>query len=186
MAVQPAPYRFTVAEYYQMAEAGILNEDDRVELLEGEIVEMAPIGSRHASCVTKLIMLFCSHVTGRAVVWAQNPVRLGELSEPQPDVALLRPRPDGYAGGHPRPEDVLLLVEVGDTTAGWDRRHKLPLYASAGVSELWLVDLVAATVHVCRRPEDGAYGEVRVAEPGHRLGPEAFPDVSIDPGDFLP
>jgi Uma2 family endonuclease len=156
MAVQPAPYRFTVGEYYQMAESGIFNEDDRVELLEGEIVEMAPIGSRHAASVRRISRSFFEHLSGKATVSVQNPVRLNEQSEPQPDVVLLRHRPDYYAGGHPGPEDILLLVEVGDTTAAWDRERKLPLYAAAGVREVWLVDLPAGTVEVCRRPEGAA------------------------------
>lgn len=185
MAVQPAPHRFTVKEYYRMAEAGILTRDDRVELLEGEIVEMAPIGSRHAACVTRISRSFFQHVSGRATVSVQNPIRLGELSEPQPDVALLRSRPDDYAGGHPGPEDVLLVVEVGDTTAAWDRERKLPLYAAAGVREVWLVDLPAATVEIWRRPEGGAYHDVRLVRPEESLAPEVFPEASLLAGDLL-
>lgn len=184
MAVQPAPYRFTVGEYYRMAEAGIFNEDDRVELLEGQIVDMAAIGSRHAGCVNRLNMFFARRLAGRAIVAVQNPVRLSEHSEPKPDFALLRPRPDAYAGGHPGPEDVVLLVEVADTTAAWDRGHKLPLYAAAGVPEVWLIDLTAAVVEVCRRPEGAAYREVRVALPADHIAPEAFPEVSLSVRDL--
>ena len=126
-----------------MADAGIFGEDDRVELLDGEIVEMAPVGSRHAACVNKLTQLFVERSEGRALLAPRNPITLGERSEPQPDLALLRPRADYYASGHPTPDEVLLVVEVGDTTAEWDRRHKLPLYAAAGVAEVWLVDLAA-------------------------------------------
>lgn len=185
MAVQPVRHRFTVGEYHQMAEGGVFTEDDRVELLEGEIVEMAPIGSRHAACVTRLSRLFFGRVAGRAVVWVQNPVRLGEHSEPQPDVALLRPRADDYAGSHPGPDDVLVLVEVGETTEAWDREHKLPLYASAGVSEVWLVDLDARTVEAFRQPEGGAYREVERVGPGESLGPHAFKDLSLAASDLL-
>ncbi|MDQ3678937.1 MAG: Uma2 family endonuclease [Actinomycetota bacterium] len=185
MAVQPVRHRFTVGEYHQMAEGGVFTEDDRVELLEGEIVEMVPIGSRHAACVTRLSRFFFEQVEGRAVVWVQNPVRLGRHSEPQPDVALLRPSVDDYAGGHPGPGDVLLLVEVGETTPAWDREHKLPLYASAGVREVWLVDLAAGTVEAYHRPEGGAYGEIERVGPGETLGPRAFQDVSLAVSDLL-
>jgi Uma2 family endonuclease len=185
MAVRPAPYRFTVGEYYQMAEAGILNEDSRVELLEGQIVDMAAIGSRHAACVRRLSRSFFEKVTGKAIVSIQNPVRLNEQSEPQPDVMLLWSRPEYYANGHPGPEDVLLLVEVGDTTAAWDRERKLPLYAAARVREVWLVDLPAGTVEVCRRPGGAAYHDVRLVGLGERLAPEAFPESSFLAGDLL-
>jgi hypothetical protein len=121
-----------------MAAAGLFGEDDRVELLEGEIVEMTPIGSRHAGCVNQLNELFSDRLQRRAVVSVQNPVRLGTHSETQPDLALLRLRADRYAGRHPGPDDVLLLVEVADTTRRWEREHKVPVYAAAGVGEVWL------------------------------------------------
>ncbi len=124
---------FTVAEYHRMAEAGVLGEDDRVELLEGEIVQMTPIGSRHAACVARLTHLFVDRLQGRAQVNVQNPVHLSERSEPQPDLALLRPRPDFYARAHPGPADVLLLVEVAETSSDVDWTVKIPLYAGAGV-----------------------------------------------------
>ncbi|HSH60178.1 MAG TPA: Uma2 family endonuclease [Acidimicrobiales bacterium] len=185
MAVQPAPYRFTVGEYYRMAEAGIFDEDDRVELLEGEIVDMAPIGSRHAACVKRLNRFFSERLPEQVTVAVQDPVRLSEVSESQPDLMLLHPRSDDYAGGHPGPEDVLLLIEVADTTAAWDREHKLPLYARAGVREVWLVDLPAGTVEVCRRPEGAVYQSVRLAGPDERLAPEAFPETSLLAGEVL-
>jgi Uma2 family endonuclease len=168
-----------------MADGGVFTEDDRVELLEGEVVEMAPIGSRHAGCVNRLNMFFAKRLEGHTIAAVQNPVLLSEHSEPQPDFALLRPRPDAYAGSHPGPEDVVLLVEVADTTAAWDRRHKLPLYAAAGVPEVWLIDLTAEVVEVCRRPEGAAYREVRVALPAEHIAPEAFPEVSLPVRDLL-
>ncbi len=185
MAVQPTPYRFSVVEYHQMADGGVFGEDDRVELLEGEVVEMAPIGSRHAGCVNRLTMFYAGRLAGRVIVAVQNPVRLSEHSEPQPDLALLRPRPDAYACGHPGPEDVLLVVEVADATAIWDRRHKLPLYAAAGLAEVWLIDLTAAVVEVCRQPEGGAYRELRVAAPGEHVAPQAFPEASLPVRNLL-
>jgi Uma2 family endonuclease len=141
MGVQLARRLFTVAEYHKMAEAGILSEDDRVELLEGEIVAMSPIGSRHAGLVNRLNRLFSQRAGDQVVVSVQNPVRLGGYSEPQPDLALLRPRADFYTSSHPGPEDVLLAVEVAETSAAVDREVKVPLYARFGVPEVWLVDL---------------------------------------------
>ncbi len=134
-------YRFTVEDYHKMAEVDILGEDDRVELIDGEIIEMAPIGRLHAVCVVRLTDLFGETLRRRAIVWAQNPIGLGERSEPQPDLALLRWRPNFYADADPRPEDVLLIIEVADTSLAYDRDIKVPLYARAGIPEVWLVDL---------------------------------------------
>src|ERR671938_544657 len=141
MSVQVAKRCFSVDEYYRMGEAGILTEDDRVELIEGEIIEMSPIGSRHAACVNRLNTLLGRHLRQTAIVSVQNPIRLDAYSEPEPDVALLRPRADYYESGHPTPADALLIVEVADTSADYDRIIKLPLYAKAGIPEAWLVDL---------------------------------------------
>lgn len=162
-----------------MAGAGLFAEDDRVELIEGEVVEMAPIGSRHAACVNRLNEHFVERLRGQATVAPQNPVSLGELSEPQPDVAVLARRDDWYAGAHPGPADVLLLVEVADTTAAWDRQHKVPLYAAAGIPELWLVDLPAGVVEAYRAPEAGAYRDITRYGAGDELAPARFPDSGI-------
>lgn len=116
--------RFTVDEYYRLAEAGILHEDDRVELIEGEVVEMAPIGSKHASQVDRLAQHFFALLGERSTVRVQSPVHLDEHSEPQPDVTLLRPRPDFYASAHPGPQDIMLVVEVAETSAEYDHRQK--------------------------------------------------------------
>lgn len=169
-----------------MAAAGLFGEDDRVELLEGEIVEMTPIGSRHAACVNQLNELFSDRLRRRAVVSVQNPVRLATHSEPQPDLALLRLRPDRYAGRHPGPDDVLLLVEVADTTRRWDREHKVPLYAAAGVGEVWLVDVEGEELEVFRCPEGGGYRDVILARPGDTVAPDALPDVVLDVAELLP
>ncbi|WP_447974968.1 Uma2 family endonuclease [Nitrospira sp. Kam-Ns4a] len=179
MAGQVLKRLFTVAEYHKMTEAGILGEDDRVELLEGEIVAMAPIGSRHAGVVNRLNRLFSQVVGDRAVVSVQNPIRLGEHSEPQPDLTLLRPRPDFYAQSYPSPEDVLLVVEVAETSADSDREVKLPLYARSGVPEVWLVDLAADTIEVSCCPAPQGYQECRIVRRSHRLAPQAFPDLVL-------
>jgi Uma2 family endonuclease len=133
MSVQIDRRVFSVDDYYRMVEVGLLKEDERVELIEGEVIRMSPIGSRHAACVARLTKLFSRLAGDGAIVWVQNPVRLNDFSEPQPDVALLKPRADFYAGAHPAAADVLLIVEVSDTTIGYDRQVKVPLYARGGM-----------------------------------------------------
>jgi Uma2 family endonuclease len=140
----PHKHRLTRDEYYRMAETGILAPDARVELVEGEIIDMAPIGSPHAARVSRLAKIFTLALAERAIVNVQNPLVLNEYSEPEPDITVLRYREDFYAGGHPRPEDVLLVIEVADTSLQYDRDVKLPLYAAHGIPEYWLVDLPAS------------------------------------------
>jgi Uma2 family endonuclease len=179
MALQLVRRRFTVDEYYRMAEAGILHEDDRVELIEGEIVEMPSVGPGHAASVNRLTALFPPGLGTKAILSIQNPLHLDEFNEPQPDVMLLRPRPDYYERSHPRPADVLLLVEVGATSAVLDRRVKLPLYARFGIPEVWLVDLARATVRAYRDPTATGYRTARTYRRGERLAPLAFPDLQL-------
>jgi Uma2 family endonuclease len=178
-------HRFSVEDYHRMAQAGILSEDDRVELIEGEVVQMAPIGPRHAAQVARLSALLHEASKGRAILWTQNPVRLGEHSEPQPDLALLRPRADYYATAHPTAADVLLVVEVAETSADYDRQLKLPLYARHGIPEAWLVDLERTRVEVYRRPTAEGYGEVMTLGTGDALSPLALPDVSLPLSEVL-
>jgi Uma2 family endonuclease len=184
MGAPTATRRFTVEEYHRMAEAGILTEDDRVELVRGEVVEMEPIGSRHAACVSRLNALF-SPLHGQCVVAVQNPVRLDEQSEPEPDVALLRPDPDFYARRHPGPEDVLLAVEVAETSAEYDREVKLPLYAAAGVPEAWLVDLAADRILRARDPSADGYRRERTLRRSDTIMADAFPGMEIPVGEIL-
>ncbi len=180
MAVQPVRHKFTVEEYHKMAQAGILSEDDRVELIRGEIVDMTPIGSRHAGTVKRLVALFIPvQVAGRAILSVQDPLRLSADSEPQPDVALLRPREDYYASAHPGPEDVLLVVEVAETSASQDRALKVPLYGRHRVPELWLVDLEAEAVEVYREPTAHGYGRVERAGRGGVLTPLLLPELAV-------
>jgi Uma2 family endonuclease len=183
-AVRPRR-RFTVEDYHRMGRAGILAEDDRVELIEGEIVEMPPIGSPHGGAVKTLNWLLSRVVGDRAIVAVQDPVVIGDLSEPQPDLMLLRPRADFYRTSHPEPEDVLLLVEVADTTGAYDRRVKLPLYARAGIAECWLVDLGTGAIEVHRSPSGETYEERWEVRPGRRLAPAAFPDAELEAGAIL-
>jgi len=150
-------HRFTVEEYGRMGEAGVFSPDVRVELIEGEIVYMSPIGDRHAACVgwlNRTLTLLLQHV---ALVWMQNPVRLNDHSEPEPDILVLKPRDDFYRDGKPRPEDVMVLIEVSDTTLEYDRRVKVPLYARAGVPEVWIVNLTDERVETFAEPSGGVY-----------------------------
>ena len=179
MTVPIAQRPFTVAEYYRMAEAGILSEEDRVELLEGKIVNMSPVGSRHAACVRRLDALFGRGVGLVAQVSVQNPIRLDDLSEPEPDLALLRPREDFYAQEHPGPADVLLVVEVADTSGDHDRSAKVPLYSRAGIPEVWLVDLSENLVEMYAAPQGGSYRDFRQARPGESVTPRSLPDLTI-------
>jgi Uma2 family endonuclease len=155
----PRRHRLTVDEYYRMAEVGLLPPDARVELIAGEIIDMAPIGSRHAAAVDHLAERFIRAVDGSALVRIQGPVRLGSRSEPEPDLALLRPRADRYAGSHPTAADVLLIVEVSDTTLHFDRDVKAKLYARHGVPELWIVDLIHDQLHLFRDPRQEEYAD---------------------------
>ena len=186
MAIETARRRFTVDEFHRMADAGILTEDDRVELIDGEILQMSPVGSRHATVVKRGNRLFSRAVGDRALVSVQDPIHLDPYDEPQPDLALLRPRPDDYAAGHPRPEDILLVVEVADSSLASDRRLKLPLYARAGIVEAWLVDLEGEAVEVHREPRRTGYALIRRYQRGERAAPQALPDVEVAVEDLLP
>jgi len=148
-------WRFTVHDYHRMGEAGILHEDDRVELIEGELVEMTAIGTRHFSCVNRLTRMLVMHAGDDAIVSVQNPVRLNEYTEPQPDLAVIRPR--DYRESLPEPDDVLLLIEVSDTTLAYDRGVKLALYARAGIGEVWIVDLPNETIERYTSPSADGY-----------------------------
>jgi Uma2 family endonuclease len=179
-------YRFTVKDYHRMGEAGVLPEDSRIELIAGDIVVREPIGSYHAGTVNRLTRLWTSILEERAVVQVQNPVELAEVdSEVQPDLTLLRLRADFYSRRHPAAADVLLLIEVADTSLGRDRRVKIPLYARAGIREAWLVDLTGDRVEVHRDPAAGGYGHVRALGRGESVVPGAFPDLTIAMADLL-
>jgi Uma2 family endonuclease len=185
MSVQAPRRLFTVDEFYQMAEAGILREDDRVELLNGEVVQMTPIGSRHAACVDRLARNFHDRVDRSVIVRVQSPVRLDDFSEPQPDLALLRFRSDFYADAHPRPADVLLIVEVADTSADLDRAVKVPLYARAGIPEFWIVDLAAKAVDVYQDGSAEGYRRHHRLGSTDRLIPVARPAVDVAVSDVV-
>ena len=168
-----------------MGEAGVFAPEVRLELLDGEVVEMSPIGSRHAACVKRLHLLLTEALGRRAVIGVQDPTVVGSHSEPQPDISVLRWTDDFYAAAHPRSEDVLLLVEVAETSATSDRRVKLPIYAAGGIAECWLVDLNAGVIEVYRRPVDGVYNERRNAAASDTVSPATFPEVTLIVADIL-
>jgi Uma2 family endonuclease len=180
-----ATYKFSVDEYHRMAQAGIFHEDDHVELIEGEIVRMAPIGNRHIGVVNSLNRAFSALLaSGRAVVSVQNPVIVGDTTEPEPDVVLLRFVEDNYRSRKPEARDVLLLVEVADTSLDYDRLTKVPLYASAGITEVWLIDLTENQIEVYRGPSGGAFSGEQIYARGSTLSPLAFPDLQIKVADI--
>jgi len=184
MAIQNPKRPISIDEYHRMAEDGLFAEDDRVELIEGEIVEMTAIGDNHTHTVRRLILLFHRRLLDRVIVDVQNPVRLGAWSEPQPDLTLLEWRDDCYASA-PTAKDIVLLVEVADSSVGYDRRVKAPLYARNNIREYWLLDLPARVLEVYRRPGQDGYGEVRRLRRGDSVAPEAFSDVVFAVSDLL-
>lgn len=180
MSVDVVRRRFTVDEYLHMVEAGILTEDERVELLDGEIVEMTPVGHRHTARVAALNRVLLLGVGSRAVVWPQGPIRLSERSQPEPDLILLRPRPVSYGDAVPEPQDVLLLIEVADNSLARDRELKRRLYAAAGIPEYWIVNVQDREIEVHTSPSGTSYASVRRCQPGEILSPQAFPDLRVD------
>lgn len=185
MSVQIARRYFTVDEYHRMGEAGIFSEDDRVELIEGEILKMSPIGSRHAASVNRLTRHLNNLLGNRAIVAVQNPILLNDFSEPQPDVSILKPRDDFYAQGLPTPVDVLLVIETADTSLAHDRDIKLPAYARSAIPEVWIVDLPAQAVEVHADPINGVYRDVRSYRRGDAMMPVHFSDLAIVVDDIL-
>jgi Uma2 family endonuclease len=173
-------HRLTVHDFHRMGEVGILPVEGRLELIEGEIIAMAPIGSRHAAIVKQLNTLFVRAAGTRSIVSVQDPIILGEHSEPEPDLALIQPRDDFYALALPRADEVLLIVEVADTTLRYDREIKIPLYARHGLPEVWLIDVEGRTLTVFERPADGRYRNERRVRPSGALAPKALPGVEMD------
>lgn len=186
MSVDFAPrHRFTVDEFHRMGEVGILTDNDRVELINGEIVEMTPIGSRHARCVRRLDRWLQRLLGDEALVSAQQPLKLANDGEPLPDVAVLRPRADEYGGSHPTGHDALLVVEVADTSALYDRNTKRDLYLGGGVAEYWVVDLKAGSVAVFSAPEGDRYTEQREYRRGESWESPALGGRTVSASDVL-
>ena len=185
MSLQLLRRKFTTEQYHKMVETGILNENDRVELLKGEIIEMTPIGRRHAAYVARLTELFLRRLGELVIIWPQNPIELNDFSEPQPDVTLLRRREDFYEAEKPQVQDIILLIEVADTTADSDRNVKIPLYAENGIIEVWLVDINAQCVEVYRQASLNGYQNIQKFERGQNLFIQAFPNINISVEEIL-
>jgi Uma2 family endonuclease len=182
MTIQIVRRQFTVDDYYRMLHAGILTEDDRVELVDGEIREMSAIDAVHAGNVMRLSQILNRQIGDRFIISVQNPVRLNDYNEPQPDLAVLRWHDDFYDQQHPTPADVLILIEVANTSLVYDRTEKVPRYAAAGIPEVWLVDVAHRTVEQYAQPVNGQYMERKVLGRGSLLQAAMIPglDLSID------
>lgn len=185
MSVQFRKHSFNVQEYHRMAEVGLLSEDSRVELIEGEIVEMSPIGSTHGGTVNRASACLNRKLGDAVIVSVQNPVRLNDFSEPQPDLALLKPRQDFYSKSHPNAENVLVVIEVSDSSLNYDRNVKLPLYARAGIPEAWLMVLTKEIIEVHSHPKNGKYQKVQRLKRGKTLTSPALAGFSCRVEDLL-
>lgn len=185
MAVGQATHRFSVDDYERMIEAGLFTEAGRIELIDGEIVEMTPIGLRHEAVTDRLTRLFTDALGHRAIVKIQGSVVINDRSQPQPDVSILAARDDFYATRRPRPDDIELLVEVSDSSLTYDRNVKMPRYATAGVREAWVVDLVSDAVYVSSDPGPGGYATVWTARRGDTVAPASWPDAVLPVDDIL-
>jgi len=179
MPVEITRRRFTADDYQRMGRVGILSEDDRVELIAGEIVAMTPIGPRHNAAVNRATRAMMAAVGDKAIVQVQGSVRLDLYHEPQPDLVLLRPQADDYASGLPGPKDILLIVEVADSSSDYDRNVKSRVYAEAGIGEYWLADLAENAVFVYSGPQGGAYVSLAQHHPGQSIAPQALPDAVV-------
>ncbi len=181
----PTRHKLTVDDYHKLGDAGVLNEDSRVELIEGELIEMAPIGGPHMGLINRLNKLLVFAVGDAGVVSVQNAVTLPPWSEPQPDFAILRPGADTRHAPVPNPPDVLWLIEVADTTLAYDRRTKVPIYARAGILEVWVVDANACAIEVFHSPRSSGYSHASIHAAPARISPTALPGVVIDVADVF-
>ena len=180
-----ARWKFDVHQYHAMAKAGVLNEDDRVELIDGEIAAMSSIGPEHVGAVNSSAEFWILALAGKATVQIQGSVRLDEWNEPQPDVAILKRRDDFYRSGLAGPDDVLLLIEVSDTSLRYDRRIKLALYARFGIPEFWIANIRARSIEVYTDPVNGEYTSLQTFRRGQTITPTAFPDVVLPVSDII-
>jgi Uma2 family endonuclease len=185
METEAAKKLFTVDEYYKMVDAGILREDDRFELIEGEIIQMSSMGSRHAAVVSRLNDVLVPLLKGKALLRPQLPLRLNEFNEPEPDIVVLKPRPDFYASAHPGPADVFLVVEISDSTLKYDRDVKLPIYAAMKLPEVWLADLARNEVLVYRDPSGKRYMTSLTFRSGESLPCLMLPQIQLAVNDAL-
>ena len=184
MTVEAQTRKFTVSEFYKLAEAGILSEDDRVELLNGQIMVMAPIGENHRTVVDALAEIFTDQRQGRYRVAVQNPLRIDNENEPQPDLVLYD---RAVVARHPSPAETFLVIEVADTSLAYDQHSKIPLYAAAGIKEVWIVDLIRGCIHAYRDPVSSQrnYTTVSVFDRLTWVSPREFPDIRIRVAEML-
>ena len=182
---EPAPYRFTVKDWHRLGDAGVFDEEKRLELLDGEIIAMSPIGNRHAVATCNLIEFFADNNRRRYVVSPGNPIEADQFSEPVPDLMLL-PRAQKTARRHPLTNEAFLVVEISDSTLSYDRGRKLRKYAKSGVQEYWIVNLQDDVIEVYRSPEGEKYLETSVAKDCHLIAPQAFPDTAVAVNEIIP
>lgn len=186
MEIEATRRLFNVEEYHRMAEVGVLAPDDRVELIEGEVLRMSPMGRLHAACLMRINRILTLAFSGRLVVAPQLPLRLDDYSEPEPDLMLLAWRDDFYASSAPRARDTVLVVEISDTTLDFDRGVKLPRYAASGVCEVWILDLDSNLLRTYGAPSGGSYAVTRALTSGARVSIAAFPELEFEVDDLLP
>jgi Uma2 family endonuclease len=185
MSLQYKKRLFSVDEYHQMIMTGIIKEDDKVELIDGEIITMPPIGPNHASNVNRLNSIFYFNLGNTIIVSIQNPIQLTDYSEPQPDIAILKYRDDFYKNNHPKAEDVLLIVEIAETSVEYDKALKVPRYAESNIIETWLFDLQNERIEMHRNPFNGIYQEIRIAQKGQKISCINFPKIEFSINDLL-
>jgi Uma2 family endonuclease len=178
-------HAFTVDEWHRMGEAGLFGDSARMEVLDWEVIEMSPIGSPHASCVARLTFLLIEAVGSRALIFPQSPVALDPYSEPQPDIAALAPRPEGYSRSHPDPSEIRLLIEVADSTLAFDRDVKSRVYARSGVRQTWIVDLAGDQVLVMGSPGPDGYRRVDASSRSGELEIESLAGVRLSVAEVL-
>jgi Uma2 family endonuclease len=178
-------HQFTISEWHKMGKYNIFEPHARMELIEGEIIDMAPIGPSHGGRVKRLNHLFSRQLGDSAIIGVQDPIQIRDDSEPEPDLAILRPEPNFYTERHPKPDDILLLIEVSDTTINYDRDKKVPLYANNGIVEFWLVDLGEETIEIYLEPHPQGYAQKRIAKSGEILVPSQLPQVTMAVSDIL-
>jgi Uma2 family endonuclease len=187
----PTLKRFTLTEYHRLAELGFLGEDDRVELIHGQIVEMAAKGTAHEVCITRLLRELPKLVGDRATLRSQSPLILSQDNEPEPDFTIVQNRADDYLSSHPEPADVLLVIEISDSSLSYDQEFKLPLYAGANIADYWIFNLVENHLEVYSEPyqvlqSKFGYGLKRVVLPNHAIALACFPDLSLDLSKVFP
>ena len=179
MVLQTIRRQITVEEYHRMGEAGIFRDNERLELIDGEIVKMTPIGSRHAHCVNRMTEFLITHLGSRAMVSIQNPVCLGKYSEPQPDIAIIKRSEREYITRHPGVSDVYLIIEFAESSIDFDHDVKLPIYAKAGIHEVWIVDLVSECVEIYQEPTSAGYKQMNTKKTSDTFSPSSFSDITV-------